>query len=87
MLYVDNGRILTSAGAAAGLDLCLHMVGRDLGAEIAAQTGGQIQVLNCLDRAGHLCAATGRHAEAVTVWAAYAALLRHGGFTEPPVGD
>ena len=27
-----------------------------------------------LDRCGHLCAATGRHAEAVTLWAAYAAL-------------
>ena len=38
VLYVDNGRILTSAGAAAGLDLCLHLVRRDLGAEIAART-------------------------------------------------
>jgi transcriptional regulator GlxA family with amidase domain len=37
VLYVDNGRILTSAGAAAGLDLCLHLVRRDLGAEVAAQ--------------------------------------------------
>ncbi len=27
VLYVDNGQILTSAGAAAGLDLCLHLVG------------------------------------------------------------
>jgi transcriptional regulator GlxA family with amidase domain len=38
VLYVDNGRILTSAGAAAGLDLCLHLVRRNLGAEIAART-------------------------------------------------
>jgi transcriptional regulator GlxA family with amidase domain len=38
VLYVDNGRILTSAGAAAGLDLCLHLVRRDLGAQIAAHT-------------------------------------------------
>jgi transcriptional regulator GlxA family with amidase domain len=37
VLYVDNGRLLTSAGAAAGLDLCLHLVRRDLGAEAAAQ--------------------------------------------------
>jgi transcriptional regulator GlxA family with amidase domain len=37
VLYVDNGNILTSAGAAAGLDLCLHLVRRDLGAEAAAQ--------------------------------------------------
>jgi transcriptional regulator GlxA family with amidase domain len=38
VLYVDNGKILTLAGAAAGLDLCLHLVRRDLGAEIAAHT-------------------------------------------------
>ena len=38
VLYVDNGNVLTSAGAAAGLDLCLHLVRRDLGAEIAANT-------------------------------------------------
>jgi len=38
VLYVDHGSVLTSAGAAAGLDLCLHLVRRDFGAEIAAQT-------------------------------------------------
>jgi len=37
VLYVDNGPVLTSAGAAAGLDLCLHLVRRDLGAEAAAR--------------------------------------------------
>ena len=36
MLYVDNGQILTSAGAAAGLDLCLHMIRRDYGSAVAA---------------------------------------------------
>lgn len=36
VLYVDNGQILTSAGAAAGLDLCLHMIRRDHGSAIAA---------------------------------------------------
>jgi len=36
VLFVDNGQILTSAGAAAGLDLCLHLVRRDLGAAAAA---------------------------------------------------
>lgn len=35
VLFVDNGRILTSAGGAAGVDLCLHLVRRDHGAEIA----------------------------------------------------
>ncbi|WP_432086276.1 GlxA family transcriptional regulator [Streptomyces sp. bgisy095] len=36
VLYVDNGRFLTSAGAAAGLDLCLHMIRRDHGSAVAA---------------------------------------------------
>jgi transcriptional regulator GlxA family with amidase domain len=38
VLYVDNGQFLTSAGAAAGLDLCLHMIRRDHGAAVAADT-------------------------------------------------
>lgn len=37
VLYVDEGRILTSAGAAAGLDLCLHMIRRDYGSAVAAE--------------------------------------------------
>ncbi|MEU1299529.1 GlxA family transcriptional regulator [Streptomyces shenzhenensis] len=36
VLYVDNGQILTSAGAAAGLDLCLHMIRSDYGSAVAA---------------------------------------------------
>jgi AraC family transcriptional activator FtrA len=35
VLYVDGGDVLTSAGSAAGLDLCLHVVRRDFGAAIA----------------------------------------------------
>jgi transcriptional regulator GlxA family with amidase domain len=35
VLYVDDGRILTSAGVAAGIDLCLHLVARDHGAAAA----------------------------------------------------
>jgi transcriptional regulator GlxA family with amidase domain len=50
VLYVDNDRILTSAGAAAGLDLCLRLVRRDLGAEIAACTA-RLAVMP-LERAG-----------------------------------
>ncbi|MEM6499885.1 MAG: transcriptional regulator FtrA [Pseudomonadota bacterium] len=34
-LYVDEGDILTSAGSAAGLDLCLHIVRQDHGSKIA----------------------------------------------------
>jgi transcriptional regulator GlxA family with amidase domain len=37
-LYVGNGQLLCSAGAAAGIDLCLHLVDRDFGAGVAADT-------------------------------------------------
>jgi transcriptional regulator GlxA family with amidase domain len=42
-LYVDDGQLLTSAGASAGLDLCLHMVQRDHGAS-AATTAARLAV-------------------------------------------
>ncbi|MFJ4877061.1 GlxA family transcriptional regulator [Streptomyces sp. NPDC088745] len=35
VLYVDHGDVATSAGGAAGLDLCLHLVGADQGAAYA----------------------------------------------------
>ncbi|HEY9369519.1 GlxA family transcriptional regulator [Streptomyces sp.] len=35
VLYVDNGEVLTAAGVVAGIDLCLHLVRRDHGSEIA----------------------------------------------------
>ncbi|MGW6427378.1 GlxA family transcriptional regulator [Nocardia sp. NPDC055053] len=38
VLYVDNESILTSAGAAAALDLCLYMVRQDYGSAVAAAT-------------------------------------------------
>jgi transcriptional regulator GlxA family with amidase domain len=50
VLYVDNGDLLTSAGAAAGLDLCLHLVRRDLGAEAAADAARD--AVMPLERAG-----------------------------------
>ena len=57
VLFVDNGQILTSAGAAAGLDLCLHIVRRDHGSAVAAESaraavmplerhGGQAQFIS-----------------------------------------
>lgn len=56
VLYTDNGRVLTSAGAASGLDLCLHIVRSDYGAAVAAdaarlavaplqRSGGQAQYI------------------------------------------
>lgn len=34
VLYVQDGRIITSAGTAAGLDACLHLLRQELGAEM-----------------------------------------------------
>jgi transcriptional regulator GlxA family with amidase domain len=57
VLFIDDGDVLTSAGIAAGIDLCLHIVRRDHGSEVAnavARTcvvppwrdGGQAQYIN-----------------------------------------
>ena len=35
VLFVDNGAVLTSAGLASGIDLCLHLVRKDCGAAVA----------------------------------------------------
>ena len=35
VLYVEAGRVITSAGSAAGIDACLHLVTRDFGAQVA----------------------------------------------------
>lgn len=42
VLFVDDGDVVTSAGGAAGLDMCLHLVRRDYGADIAANTARHI---------------------------------------------
>jgi DNA-binding CsgD family transcriptional regulator len=52
--------------------------------QIAARTGDGFELQNGLDYCGYLCAATGRYAEAVTVWAAYAAIFRREGYVLPP---
>jgi len=44
VLYVEDGRILTSAGSAAGIDLCLHVVRRDYGAGVANQVARRLVV-------------------------------------------
>jgi AraC family transcriptional activator FtrA len=44
VLFVDEGDILTSAGSAAGIDLCLHVVRRDFGSEVATQLARQLVV-------------------------------------------
>jgi AraC family transcriptional regulator, transcriptional activator FtrA len=44
LLFVDEGDILTSAGSAASIDLCLHLVRQDHGSEIATQLARQLVV-------------------------------------------
>jgi transcriptional regulator GlxA family with amidase domain len=44
VLFVDDGDILTSAGSAASIDLCLHVVRQDHGTEIATQLARQLVV-------------------------------------------
>jgi transcriptional regulator GlxA family with amidase domain len=34
VLFVDDGNLITSAGTAAGIDACLHLVRRELGSEV-----------------------------------------------------
>ena len=41
VLYVDTGQFVTSAGATAGVDMCLHLVRRDHGAAVAADASRQ----------------------------------------------
>jgi AraC family transcriptional activator FtrA len=56
VLYVDSGQLITSAGSAAGIDACLHLVARDFGTLVAnsvarrlvmspQRTGGQAQFI------------------------------------------
>jgi transcriptional regulator GlxA family with amidase domain len=44
VLYVDEGDVLTSAGSAAGIDCCLHLIRRQCGAEIANQVARRLVV-------------------------------------------
>ncbi|UCM86737.1 GlxA family transcriptional regulator [Streptomyces marincola] len=44
LLFTDEDEVLTSAGVAAGLDLCLHLIGRDFGADVAARAAAALVV-------------------------------------------
>jgi transcriptional regulator GlxA family with amidase domain len=71
VLFVDEGDLLTSAGLAAGIDLCLHVLRRDHGSDVANavarysvvapwRDGGQAQFIAAPvpdDRAGGTAAA------------------------------
>lgn len=44
VLYVDDERVVTSAGSAAGLDMLLHLVRSDFGADIANQVAQRLVI-------------------------------------------
>ncbi len=44
VLYVDGGSLLTSAGSAAGIDLCLHLIRRDFGTKAANMVARRLVV-------------------------------------------
>lgn len=44
VLYVDAGQVITSAGSAAGIDACLHLIRRDFGSKIANQVARRMVV-------------------------------------------
>lgn len=44
VLFVDDGRIITSAGTAAGIDACLHLVRREWGTAIASKIARRMVV-------------------------------------------
>jgi len=48
---------------------------------VAAQTGEPLRLIDCLNTCAHLCAETGRWAEAITIWAAHA--THHAGLGMP----
>jgi predicted ATPase/DNA-binding CsgD family transcriptional regulator len=52
--------------------------------QIASRAGSRDELLNGLDCCGFLCAATGRPAEALTLWAAFSALFRQEGYAAWP---
>jgi predicted ATPase/DNA-binding CsgD family transcriptional regulator len=89
----DTGDLTALAGQLRNrviLDLRAHRTGEAAAhlreqLEVAARTGVRPMLLVGLDCCGHLCAATGRHAEAVTVWAAMSALAGPGPLPFPPL--
>jgi AraC family transcriptional activator FtrA len=93
VLYVDDGAVATSAGVAAGIDLCLHVVRRDHGEQAAARIarrmvvaphrdGGQAQFLQRpLPAAGDGLASTCAWAlDRLTEPLTIAELARHAGW-------
>ena len=70
-LDLDAGRLID---AAAHLHESL---------QVSLRIGDQTELLNCVDNCGHLCAVTGRWADAITLWAALAAYTEQAGLPDP----
>ncbi len=95
VLYVDDGDVLTSAGVAAGVDLCLHLVRRDFGAEAANaiarrmvvaahRDGGQAQFVERplpASAGGGLAATRAWMEERLAEPLTVAAMARHAGYS------
>jgi transcriptional regulator GlxA family with amidase domain len=96
VLYLDEGQVLTSAGVAAGIDLCLHIVRRDYGSRAAnavarrivvapQRAGGQAQFLD-----QPVPSAPGGSLERTRLWAlehldqplTVSRLARHAGYSD-----
>jgi transcriptional regulator GlxA family with amidase domain len=96
VLFVDEGDVLTSAGVAAGIDLCLHLVRRDHGAAVAnaiarrmvvapLREGGQAQFVPApagAERGGTLGATRAWALERLHEPLPVAVLARHAGWSE-----
>lgn len=44
VLFVDHGDVITSAGAASGIDMCLHLIRQDFGSAVAADVARHMVV-------------------------------------------
>jgi predicted ATPase/DNA-binding CsgD family transcriptional regulator len=64
----------------------ISQAGQQLGQaiELAVRSGYRFALIDSLDICGHLCAATSRWADALTVWAALTACLAHEGIIDLP---
>ncbi len=75
VLYVDEGQVLTSAGVAAGIDLCLYLIRADHGSRAANAVARQVVIAPHRDggQAQYICqpvqAEAGTSLEATRAWA------------------
>jgi len=85
----DLTNLVVCLSVAADLDLRAgHMsqTGQDLAEaiELALRNGYRFNLTGCLDICGHLCAASGRWVEALTLWAALAVFMDRGSIADVP---